>query len=45
MNKRKAKFTYDEIDKLLESYDKDGSKDIKLKFITEEELQTLLKTP
>jgi hypothetical protein len=42
MNKRTTKLTYDEIDKLLESNDKDWFKDIKWKFVTEEEMESLL---
>jgi two-component SAPR family response regulator len=44
MNKRTTKLTYDEIDKLLESNDKDWfkDKDIKWKFVTEEEMESLL---
>lgn len=43
MNQRPIKLTYDEIDKLLEVFDEDWSKDIKLKIVTDEELDTLLK--
>ncbi len=43
MTKQTLKLTYDEIDKLLEVFDEDWSKDIKLKIVTEEELDTLLK--
>ncbi|MFD1039694.1 hypothetical protein ACFQ3N_15000 [Virgibacillus byunsanensis] len=42
MNKRTTKLTYDEIDKLLESIDKDRFKDIKWKYVTEEEMEYLL---
>ncbi|MGO4889851.1 hypothetical protein ACJ2A9_19055 [Anaerobacillus sp. MEB173] len=45
MNKRITKLTYEEIDQLLESVDKDSSKDIKWKFVTEEEMDSLLQTP
>lgn len=43
MNKQTLKLTYDEIDKLLEVFDEDCSKDINIKFVTEDELDTLLK--
>ncbi|MED4351019.1 hypothetical protein P9265_01550 [Schinkia azotoformans] len=43
MNQRPIKLTYDEIDKLLEVFDEDWSKDIKLKIVTDEEWDTLLK--
>lgn len=43
MTKQTLKLTYDEIDKLLKVFDEDWSKDIKLKIVTEEELDTLLK--
>jgi hypothetical protein len=46
LNQQTAKLTYDEIDKLLEVFDFDvnRSKEINMKFVTEEELDTLLKT-
>ncbi len=43
MNKQPIKLTYDEIDKLLEAFNEDGSNNINLKFVTEDELDTLLK--
>lgn len=45
MNIQTIKLTYDEIDKLLESMDKDLTKDIKWKYVTENELESLLKNP
>ncbi|WP_169891160.1 hypothetical protein [Litchfieldia alkalitelluris] len=44
MNTQKTKLSYDEIDKLLESMDKDKLIDIKWKLVTEEEIEYLLKT-
>lgn len=44
MNERTVKFSYDEIDQLLDSMDKDIFKDIKWKTITDEEMESLLKT-
>jgi two-component SAPR family response regulator len=43
MNKRITKLTYDEIDKLLETIDKDWLKDINWNFVTDEQMETLLK--
>ncbi|WP_157256168.1 hypothetical protein [Bacillus timonensis] len=45
MNERTKQFSYDEIDRLLDSIDKDMFKDIKWKTITEEEMESLLRTP
>ncbi|MBM7571920.1 hypothetical protein [Aquibacillus albus] len=42
MNERTTKLSYDEIDKLLESIDKDCLKDIKWKSVTDEEMESLL---
>ncbi|WP_159439958.1 hypothetical protein [Bacillus sinesaloumensis] len=44
MNERTIKFSYDEIDLLIEAMDKDVWKDIKWKHVTEEEIDKLLKT-
>ncbi|WP_449537638.1 hypothetical protein [Ferdinandcohnia sp. Marseille-Q9671] len=44
MKDRTVTFTYDEIDKLLESFDKELFKDIKWKPVTDEEMESLLKT-
>lgn len=44
MNQPTTKLTYDEIDKLLETFDESWAKDIKLRLVTEEELDSLLKT-
>ncbi len=45
MNTRTTKLSYDEIDKLLESIDKDVFKEINWQFISEEEMESLLKNP
>jgi hypothetical protein len=45
MNNRMAKLTYDEIDQLLEPADKDIFKDINWQFVSEEEMESLLRTP
>ncbi|MFC4320582.1 hypothetical protein [Litchfieldia salsa] len=45
MNKQIIKLTYVEIDKLLEPIEKDWLKELKLKFVTDEEIESLLKTP
>ncbi|WP_453993769.1 hypothetical protein [Bacillus nitroreducens] len=44
MNERTVKFSYEEIDLLIDAMDKDVWKDIKWKSVTEEEIETLLKT-
>lgn len=44
MNERTIKFSYDEIDLLIEAMDKNVWKDIKWKPITDEEIETILKT-
>ncbi|MEK5441090.1 MULTISPECIES: hypothetical protein [unclassified Fredinandcohnia] len=44
MKEQTIKFTYNEIDLLIEAMDKDIWKDIKWKFVTEEEIESLLKT-
>ncbi|MFS0864354.1 hypothetical protein AB3M96_16720 [Fredinandcohnia sp. 179-A 10B2 NHS] len=44
MKEQKLKLTYVEIDKLVESFDKEVYNDIKWKFVTEEEMENLLKT-
>ncbi|WP_421385193.1 hypothetical protein ACOJQI_10645 [Bacillus salacetis] len=45
MNNHLTKLTYDEIDQLLEPTDKNIFKDINWKFISEEEMESLLRTP
>ncbi|WP_456273686.1 hypothetical protein [Bacillus sp. AK031] len=44
MNKETTKLTHNEIDELLETVDKELFKDIKWKFVTEEEMDVLLRT-
>lgn len=44
MKENAIKFSYDEIDQLIEAMDKDVWKDIKWKFVTDEEMESLLKT-
>ncbi|MGD6801791.1 hypothetical protein ACQCVK_14670 [Rossellomorea vietnamensis] len=45
MNKPLTKLSYDDIDKLLQPADQDLFHNINWQFISEEEMETLLRTP
>ncbi len=45
MNKTLTKLTYDEIDKLLTNTDKDLFNNINWTLVTEDEMESLLRTP